>query len=286
MKKTIGFIDNFIDNFIDEFHSNHYVEMIRKSPRGAEFELTYAWERAPLPGRRDLKQWCADTGMIPAASVEEVVDRCDCIVVLSPNNAELHEELGNLPLRSGKPVYIDKTFAPDRASAVRMMTLAQENHTPLMSTSALRYAPAVRALKEKKPHFVSSIGTGLSLEIYGVHMTEMLVMLLGIGASELMVNASGPTRIVTVRYPDERLGLIQFIPGQNFQVTVQFGEKESIATGPLDTDYFQHFVNAMTEFFYTGVPSIDPRETLEVMSILESAVPAQNTPGKWRKLAP
>ncbi|OQA85251.1 MAG: hypothetical protein BWY31_02009 [Lentisphaerae bacterium ADurb.Bin242] len=32
MKKTIG----FIDNFIDEFHSNHYVEMIRKSPPGME----------------------------------------------------------------------------------------------------------------------------------------------------------------------------------------------------------------------------------------------------------
>ena len=52
----------------------------------------------------------------------------------------MHEELSQLPLKSGKPTYIDKTFAPDYPTAKRIFDLAEANGTPCYSTSALRYA--------------------------------------------------------------------------------------------------------------------------------------------------
>ena len=41
-------------------------------------------------------------------------------IVLSPDNPEMHEELATEVFKSGKLVYIDKTFAPDKETAIRI----------------------------------------------------------------------------------------------------------------------------------------------------------------------
>ena len=286
MKKTIG----FIDNFIDEWHSSNYPSMISQSSLKDEFALTYAWEIAPHPERRPLGKWCADNGMIPARSMEEVVEKCDCIAVLSPNNAELHEQLADLALRSGKPLYIDKTFAPDLNAAKRMFALARKHHTPLMSTSALRYAPGLTALlREKvageKVNYVCTFGNGLSFEFYGVHQVEMLVLAIGTGAKRVMMNTAARNRSLTVAYTDGRLGVVNYLPELNFRVVMQYGESACADTGDLGTGHFPAFVEQMLTFFKTGVPQVPEEQTLEVMAILESAFLAQKTPGKWIPLA-
>ena len=101
-KKRIG----FIDLFIDEWHANNYPQWFREAKRSGEFELGYAWEAETREGLRNLQQWCAEMGMKPASSIEEVVENSDCICVLAPSNPEAHEWLAELPLKSGKPVYI------------------------------------------------------------------------------------------------------------------------------------------------------------------------------------
>jgi hypothetical protein len=74
-----------------------------------------ALERGFQEGAIDV--WCAEQRVRQADSLKQVVRECDAIIVLSPNNMEFHEELADLPLRSGKPVYVDKTFAPTVAGA-------------------------------------------------------------------------------------------------------------------------------------------------------------------------
>ena len=122
MKKKIG----FIDLFIDEWHSNNYPGYFASAPRWSEFELMYAWEKEPFPGRRALKEWCTDNNMIPASSIAEVVEKCDAICVLAPANPEVHEELADLPLRSGKPLYIDKPFTNSLEAAERIFEKAEK----------------------------------------------------------------------------------------------------------------------------------------------------------------
>ena len=61
----------FIDLFIDEWHANNYPAWIKTARRGTEFELAYAWEKAPQNGR-PLEKWCADFGVTPLKSMEEV----------------------------------------------------------------------------------------------------------------------------------------------------------------------------------------------------------------------
>ena len=135
MKKRIGFIDLYINNW----HANNYPAWFRTAKRADEFELGYAYEETPAPGSPSLEDWCAKNGMRPAHDIETVVANSDCLCVLAPNNPEAHDRLAALPLAAGKPLYVDKTFAPDKATAARFFETARRHGTPLMSTSALRY---------------------------------------------------------------------------------------------------------------------------------------------------
>ncbi|MDD2442641.1 MAG: Gfo/Idh/MocA family oxidoreductase, partial [Eubacteriales bacterium] len=134
--KRIG----FIDYFLDEWHANNYPAWIRASSQSDSFEVAYAWAAMDKPGGLTTQQWCERHQVEAMPSLEALVDDSDCLILLSPDNPEEHERLAQLALRSGKPTYIDKMFAPDAAAARRLFDLAERHHTPLYSTSALRYA--------------------------------------------------------------------------------------------------------------------------------------------------
>jgi len=155
--KKLGFIDHYIDNW----HSNHFPQMIRESAFKGDFEIALAWEETTPPGKKPLAEWCREYGVSPAASLEQVVDACDCILILSPDDADRHLPLSRYALRLGKPVCIDKPFADKTRDAREMFELAAKFKTPLMSSSSLRFTPALAAAKkakirDKKVHYVSS----------------------------------------------------------------------------------------------------------------------------------
>lgn len=135
--KTIG----FIDYYLDEWHANNYPQLIKEAS-GGELEVTcaYAMKDSPLKGGMTTDEWCEKYQIKRCGTIEEVIEKCDCLLVLSPDNCEMHEELCKLPLCSGKLTYVDKTFAPDKETAERIFAVAQEHSTPCYSTSALRFA--------------------------------------------------------------------------------------------------------------------------------------------------
>ena len=136
--KKIG----FIDYFLDEWHANNYPEWIKDNVKlaGRDCEVAYAWAEKDKEDGLGTAQWCEKFGVEALSSIEELVEKSDYIIVLSPDNPEHHERLSRIPLMSGKPVYIDKTFSPDLAAGARIFELAQKHGTPMFSTSALRFA--------------------------------------------------------------------------------------------------------------------------------------------------
>ena len=176
----------FIDLFIDEWHANNYPAWIKTARRGTEFELAYAWEKAPQNGR-PLEKWCADFGVTPLKSMEEVVEKSDAVFVLAPSNPEVHRELAEIPLKSGKPVFVDKPFAPSKADAEAMFELAAKHNTPLMSSSALRFSTELDAYRNKPgTTYMETTGGGRSFWEYSIHQIEMIVSVLGTGAKRIM----------------------------------------------------------------------------------------------------
>ena len=281
MKKTIG----FIDLFIDEWHANNYPKWIRESALKDEFEVTMAWEKYTPEGKKDLKQWCAEQNVTPASSIAEIVEKCDCICVLAPSNPEVHEELAELPLKSGKPVYIDKPFAPNGDAARRMFDLAAKYNTPLMSSSALRFGTELMELQAKNlgTRFVSTCGGGGNFPEYAIHQIEMIVSLLGVGAQELQVCGNDERLTVAMRYADGRLANMNYSAFWGFNLNAA-GVGENVAQLNTMSNIFQNLLQKILEFYKSGKNPIPVAETIEIASILDAVVKGMANYGSWIKI--
>lgn len=279
MKKKIG----FIDLHIDEWHANNYPGWFRSLDRFKDFELGYAWEESPNPDGKNLEEWCKEFGMIPAASIEEMIEKSDALCVLAPSNPEAHERLSVLALQSGKPLYIDKTFAPDRATAEKFFAIAEEYKTPLMSSSALRYGQELidalnTTFAEEKPAFVTTFGGGSSFQEYSIHQIEMIVTAMGVGAKSVTrVNCSGCSHF-HVEYADGIRGAAMTYG--NFGFSSVLNGKSGSAFLLQGSQMFENLLDRILEFYTTGISPIEKAETIEVAAIREAALKADAEPGK------
>jgi len=277
----------FIDYYIDEWHANNYPRMIRESSFKDRFDVALAWDEGPQPDRKPLSDWCREQSVRQAATLEQVVAECDCIVVLSPDNTERHEALADLPLRSGKPVYVDKPFAPTLAAARRLFKIAAEHKTPLMSCSALRFGSALdKALRQdlagRKAHFVATRGGG-AFPIYAIHQLEMLVMTMGTGARRLKQCGGRHADLMVIDYGDGRRGVINLLSHHPFQLSARYGDDKFLVINEMD-DFFTRFIDGMLTFFETGQPLAPEAETLEIVALIEAGNRALAIPDRWSKV--
>jgi hypothetical protein len=280
VKKKIG----FIDYFIDEWHANNYPKMISEGAYKDKFEDALAWEEITPEGKKPLDVWCKEMGIGKAESIEQVVAECDCIVVLSPDNTERHEDLADLPLRSGKPVYIDKPFAPSLEVAKRLFAKADKYGSPLMSSSALRFGShldgALKEIGTEPVKFASVRGGGRSFQIYGIHQIEMLVMSMGVGAKRVMQCGNGGWELMVVDYGDGRRAATNWEMNSPFALSVSYGEEKVVNVNDMP-DFFPRFVDAMLGFFDTKTSVVPKEQTLEVAALVEAGIAALDCHDVW-----
>jgi len=275
MKKKIG----FIDLFIDEWHANNYPKWIAQSSLGSDFEVAYAWEESAKAGSRDLQAWCREMQVSPAASLEEIVSKSDCLCVLAPSNPEVHERLSTLALASGKPVYVDKPFAPDFAIASRIVEWAARHHTPLMSSSALRFAVELDAVA-KLPgpvEFFATTGGGGNFPEYAIHQIEMIVTAMGIGIEAVTMQGKPERLAATLHYADGRLATMAYSPFFPFTFHAQAQKQTLMNQGC--SKFFENMIEAMLKFFTTGQTPVPLTQTVEIASVLDALVHGMTKPG-------
>jgi len=144
----------FIDYYLDEWHANNYPKIIKEMSDG-RYEVACAYGKIDSPiGGKTNKEWSEKHGIELVSSIEEVIERSDVLIVLSPDNPEMHEELCFLPLKSGKLCYVDKTFAPDKKTAERIFAHAKEHNTKCFSSSALRFSSELKEIDKKSIHLI------------------------------------------------------------------------------------------------------------------------------------
>ncbi|ALS26866.1 Gfo/Idh/MocA family oxidoreductase [Paenibacillus cisolokensis] len=276
--KTIG----FIDYYLDEWHANQYPAWIANATGGA-MRVAYAYGKKDADGGKTNVEWAAEKGVELLDSIEAVVEKSDYLIVLSPDHPDQHEELAELPLRSGKRTYIDKTFAPDRAAALRLFELADKHGTPLFSSSALRFASEYAAAEKQGIDSIYSSGPG-RLDNYSIHQIEPIVMLMGAGADRVMYTGTGKFPALLIGYPDGRQASVQHGGWEcPFHLTLNYDNGHSAVLKP-ESDFFQLFIRQLTAFFETGEVPVNPSETVEIISIIEQSLKAVHTPHQWVKL--
>ena len=162
----------------------------------------------------------------------------------------------NPPLRSGKPTYVDKTFAPDDDTARRIFAIAEEHGTPCYSTSALRCAAEYQEIDPATVIAISSWGPG-DLETYSIHQLEPIMMLMKAAPARVLYTESGRwyTLLIDFRmggrppFPPSRkvppFAMNICRPGGNLCVEVK-------------SDFFQEFIRRLLDFYRTGEPLVPP----------------------------
>lgn len=285
--KKIGYIDHYLNNF----HADVYVKLIREGRFKEQFDVAYAYGEVAADGV-DSEQWCKDNSVELLGSPAEVVEKSDCVVVLSPNNPERHWDLCQEALVSGKPVYVDKTFAPDAATAAKLVEMAVKSGTPMFTTSALRFVPEIgeflNGIGREHPAQAVSVRGPSSFAVYGVHVIEPLVMLLGRGAQQVTYFGDGRFMQFGVNYADGRIGGFSlFEPGcamgerwcaQPFDASVIFGDGTAAYRFTAD-NMFRDLADAVCEFFEGGPSPAPFEDTLEVMALIEAGRRAMDSPG-------
>ncbi|MEM9660593.1 MAG: Gfo/Idh/MocA family oxidoreductase, partial [Planctomycetota bacterium] len=104
-------------------------------------ELASSVERVPVISRQ-----VKALGMEIVPSIERLLDRVDC-VMLESNDGRVHLEQALPVLRRGLPLFVDKPFAASLADVVAIYEAGEQFGTPVFTSSALRYAEGVAAVR-------------------------------------------------------------------------------------------------------------------------------------------
>lgn len=274
--KKIG----FIDYFMSEWHSNNYPRMIRAACEklGVEYEVAYAWsELDDSPDGKTCDAWCAEHGAERCATLEEVCEKSDVILVLCPGVPEKHLPYARRVLPYKKPTYIDKTFAPNGAEAEEIVALAKKYGTPMFSTSALRYASELEDLKGATQ--VITTGGGRSAEEYIVHQAEMIVKLLGTEVLEVKAEKQGKQGVFRARFEGGRTATALYDPSFPFGATAELDGSSKSRTA--NSDFFGTLIEKILHFYETNEVDFATEETIAVMKLREAWLSAGE---EWTKL--
>ena len=274
----------FIDLFLDEWHADNYVSWIEEASEG-RFRVSHAYaDREPTEeGKRRNSQFCKDHGLELGHSLDELIAASDCIIVLAPDHPEEHVRLARQALQSGKPVYVDKTFANTAEEAQYLVELAEQHGTPLFSSSALRFSQAYTGLPENKIHSIVSYGGGTP-EHYVIHQLEPLMMLLKSRVTRGMSWGSEGNAVFLLEFlSNQRVTVIQN-DHQSFGMTVSSGDQ--VLHVKADDDYFAGLIRSMLAFFETAlagraVSPVDAEQTVAIIAARELILQSMTKPGEW-----
>src|SRR4051812_15737944 len=177
----IGFVDKKLENF----HANIFLKAYRDAlkNRGATVAGCFALDQD------NGKAWAAHNDVPSFSTVDQLNNSVDAFMILAPSNPELHLKLAEMVFPFGKPTYVDKTFAPDLATAEKIFALADQHRTAIQTTSALRYTNVQEHLRaaggEKVQHMITW-GGGSSFAEYAIHPVELLISVMGAEATAVM----------------------------------------------------------------------------------------------------
>ena len=222
-----------------------------------------------------------DHGVAIVATIEELLPRCDAILIESVDG-RAHLEQARAVFASGKPVFIDKPLAASYADAKEIVRLARESGTPFFSASALRFCGAYQAVKND-----AALGAVVGCDAfspcalephhpdlywYGIHGVDPLFLFMGRGCVEVRRVHTEAYELVVGRWSDGRIGTFRGARRgfQGFGATV-WGEKAVRRTPERLENLYEGLVVEIARFFKTRKPPVDPEETLQVMAFMSAA---------------
>lgn len=219
-------------------------------------------------------------------SIKELLNKVD-VVLLETNDGRLHLEQSLEVFKAGKRVFIDKPIAATLADAIAIFKAAEKYKVPVFSSSSLRFSPGAQEIAKGKIGKVLGAEafspskyepTHTELFWYGIHGVETLFTVMGKGCKSVIQVPSPDTDVVVGTWDDGRIGTFRglHVGSQKYGGTA-FGEKGVSVIG--DFGGYDPLLVQIVEFFETGIPPVDARETLEICAFMEAAYESKKNNG-------
>ncbi|WP_215223926.1 Gfo/Idh/MocA family protein [Echinicola shivajiensis] len=229
-----------------------------------------------IPGYiKEIKEY----GVKIVNSIDSLLDQVD-VVLLETNDGRLHFEQALPVIKAGKKLFIDKPIAASLSDAKAIFEAADKNGVPIFSSSSLRYVKNIPDIVSGK--LIGNI-TGVDtyspaiiepthpdLFWYGIHGVEMLFTIMGPGCMQVSRVHTQDTDMVVGIWKDDRIGTFRGIRrGKHAFGGIAFGEKGQVAISPYEG--YLPLLYQIAEFFDSGVPPVNPIQTLEILAFMEAA---------------
>ncbi len=264
------------------------VRVVAAYPQGSK-DIESSTKRVP-----ELTQQVKDQGVEIVSSINDLLDKVD-VVFLESNDGRPHLEQVLPCLEAGKPTFIDKPIAGTLADAIRIFEAAAKTHTPIFSSSSLRFGKNTQAVRQGSIGKVIKADTRspASLEPthpdlfwYGIHGVESLFTTMGTGCLSVKRGTTDDGKIqVTGTWDGNRTGIFRESSDtrKGYAGTATNAEGKSAEVGGFDG--YQPLLNQIIHFFRTGVAPVTPEETLEIYAFMEAADESKRRNGAEVSLA-
>ena len=264
------------------------VRVVAAYPQGSK-DIESSTKRVP-----ELTQQVKDQGVEIVSSISDLLDKVD-VVFLESNDGRPHLEQVLPCLEAGKPTFIDKPIAGTLADAIRIFEAAAKTHTPIFSSSSLRFGKNTQAVRQGSIGKVITADTRspASLEPthpdlfwYGIHGVESLFTTMGTGCLSVKRGTTDDGKIqVTGTWDGDRTGIFRESSDtrKGYAGTATNAEGKSAEVGGFDG--YQPLLNQIIHFFRTGVAPVTPEETLEIYAFMEAADESKRRNGTKVSLA-
>lgn len=257
------------------------VEVVAAFPGGSP-DLPASWDRV-----QKYTDQIRRMGVEIVPSIEALLPKVDAVLLESVDGRP-HLDQARPVLAARKPLFIDKPMAASLADVIAIFELAKAAGTPCFSSSSLRYASEVQAIRNGtsplgKP-LKAVAWSPLNLEPhhpdlfwYGVHGVEMLYTIMGPGCKT--VTRTAPDQVVGI-WADGRTGT--FVGKKGYGAEVE-GSQGRGTVGKYEG--YKPLVIEICKFFKTGKPPVPPEETIELFAFMEAADESKRQGGKPVQLA-
>ena len=278
---------------LDTSHAIAFTKLmnVEKDPGVAGFTVTHAYQwgsRDIVSSTNRYPKYIAqmkEMGVKIVPSIAELLKNVDC-VCLETNDGREHYAQAREVFESGKLCFIDKPIAHNLKDALKIYELGRKMGAKYFSSSALRFTPVAKAARAGEygkirtcslisPSPLEEQGTHNFYSWYGIHGFEPLVAIMGKGADRVSCFRNDSDDAINVTWKDGRMASLHLQRKSWVYSGYILPEKPKDRKNPVVVfdgySGYQPLLAEIVKFFRTGVPPIEPEETLEIFAIMEAA---------------
>lgn len=212
-------------------------------------------------------------------TIEELCQKVDGVMIESVDGRP-HLDQAKPVIAAKKPLFLDKPMAGNLANVLEIFRLAKEAGVPCWSSSSLRFAPAIKGVRNRE-EVGDILGCNAfspcSLEPhhpdlywYGVHGVEILYAVMGPGCEYVQrVQTDGYDYVVGV-WKGGLVGTFRGLrAGKLDYGALVFGTKGIVRVG--NNEGYEPLIQEVVKFFKTGQAPVPPEETIEMFAFMSAA---------------